>query len=169
MSRLELEYWIRFWGIQNDVGSRKEMCWFGITELDFFSFAGVTSGNEWDMEAMLPIRLVKNQTNQDYTKIAKGQVSESSIPVVKSKTLYFNNDQKDSTPKKSCSDFPFTLGCVNTKIGDLNAVLFSGKRYDDMYNKQLEIFLENSGYFSNSNNELTIDTWNDLMKRNAIK
>ena len=82
---------------------------------------------------------------------------KSDIPIVKSKPLYFNNDQKDTTPKKSCNDFPFTLGCVNSKIGDLNAKFFGGNRYDDMYNKQLENFLENKGYFSNSNNELTTE------------
>ena len=94
---------------------------------------------------------------------------KSDIPIVKSKPLYFNNDQKDTTPKKSCNDFPFTLGCVNSKIGDLNAKFFGGNRYDDMYNKQLENFLENKGYFSNSNNELTEKTWNYLMNINIIK
>jgi hypothetical protein len=94
---------------------------------------------------------------------------KSNIPIVKSKPLYFNNDQKDTTPKKSCNDFPFTLGCVNSKIGDLNAKFFGGNRYDDMYNKQLENFLENKGYFSNSNNELTEKTWNYLMNINIIK
>jgi hypothetical protein len=108
-----------------------------------------------------PNSVTNTTTNPDNKK--------PNIPIVKSKPLYFNNDQKDTTPKKSCNDFPFTLGCVNTKIGDLNAVLFRGKRYDDMYNKQLENFLDNIGYFSNSNNELTKDTWNDLMNRNTIK
>lgn len=91
------------------------------------------------------------------------------IPIVKSKPLYFNKEKKQDIVTKPCGDFPFTLGCVNTKIGDLNAVLFSGNRYDDTYNKQLENFLDNRGYFSNSNNELTLDTWNDLMNRNTIK
>ena len=90
-------------------------------------------------------------------------------PKIKTKTLTFDNNYIDKTPTKSCDKFPFTLGCVNTKIGDLNAVLFSGERYNDTYNKQLENFLVNKGYFSNSNNELTLDTWNNLMNRNTIK
>jgi hypothetical protein len=91
------------------------------------------------------------------------------IPIVKSKPLYFNKQKKTTIPTKPCDDFPFTLGCVNTKIGDLNAVLFSGNRYEDTYNKQLENFLDNRGYFSNSKNELTKDAWDDLMNRNVIK
>jgi hypothetical protein len=94
---------------------------------------------------------------------------KSDIPVVKSKPLYFNNDQKDTTPKKSCNDFPFTLGCVNTKIGDLNAKFFRGNRYDDMYNKQLENVLDNNGYFSNSKNELTKAVWDYLMNKSIMK
>lgn len=90
-------------------------------------------------------------------------------PVIKSKTLTFDDKYVDNTPTKKCDRFPFTLGCVNIKIGDLNAALFRGERYNDTYNKQLENFLDNKGFFSNSNNELTLDTWNDLMNRNAIK
>lgn len=165
-TRNEVEYWIRYWSSQYVEGSSREMYFFEIGLSYFYiggSSANITSGSSWLREAMLPIRLVKNKPNQDYSEIAKGQPSESSIPVVKTKTLYFNNDQNDTTPKKSCSDFPFTLGCVNTKIGELNAKFFRGNRYGDMYNKQLENFLDNRGYFSNSKNELTRDTWEYLM------
>lgn len=103
------------------------------------------------------------------TNTTKPDDKKSDIPVVKSKPLYFNNDQKDTTPKKSCDDFPFTLGCVNTKIGDLNAKFFRGNRYDDMYNKQLENVLDNNGYFSNSKNELTKDVWDYLMNKSIMK
>jgi hypothetical protein len=111
----------------------------------------------------------EDKPNSATNTTTKPDDKKSDIPVVKSKPLYFNNDQKDTTPKKSCNDFPFTLGCVNSKIGDLNAKFFGGNRYDDMYNKQLENFLENKGYFSNSNNELTEKTWNYLMNINIIK
>lgn len=109
----------------------------------------------------------KKKVNVVTTK--KTDDKKSNIPIVKSKPLYFNNDQKDATPKKDCSDFPFTLGCVNSKIGDLNAKFFRGNRYEDMYNKQLEKFLDNRGYFSDSKNELTRDTWEYLMNVNIIK
>jgi hypothetical protein len=99
----------------------------------------------------------------------KTDTKKSDIPVVKSKPLYFNDNVKDTTPTKDCSDFPFTLGCVNTKIGDLNAVLFRGERFNDMYGKKLKNFLDSAGYISNSNDELTLDTWSDLMNRNTIK
>ena len=111
----------------------------------------------------------EDKPNSATNTTTKPDNKKSDIPIVKSKPLYFNNDQKDTTPKKSCNDFPFTLGCVNSKIGDLNAKFFGGNRYDDMYNKQLENFLENKGYFSNSNNELTEKTWNYLMNINIIK
>jgi hypothetical protein len=90
-------------------------------------------------------------------------------PTIKTKTLTFDNTYVDKTPTKSCDKFPFELGCINTKIGDLNAKFFSGNRYNDTYNKQLENFLENKGYFSNSNNELTKETWDYLMNKNIIK
>lgn len=90
-------------------------------------------------------------------------------PVIKSKTLTFDDKYVDNTPTKNCDRFPFTLGCVNTKIGDLNAVLFRGERFNNMYGKKLKNFLDSAGYISNSNDELTLDTWSDLMNRNAIK
>jgi len=104
---------------------------------------------------------VTSTTTQDNKK--------PNIPIVKSKPLYFNKQKKITIPTKPCDDFPFTLGCVNSKIGDLNAALFSGDRNNDTYNKQLENFLDNRGYFSNSKNELTKDTWDDLINRNVIK
>jgi hypothetical protein len=118
---------------------------------------------------MLPLRLVKNKENQNYKTNYSTSSDETKIPVVKSKPLYFNREKKITIATKPCDDFPFTLGCVNTKIGDLNAVLFSGNRYEDTYNKQLENFLDNRGYFSNSNNELTQDTWSYIMNKSVIK
>ena len=116
-----------------------------------------------------PIDKKDDKKKVDVVATTKSDNKKSNIPVVKSKPLYFNNDQKDTTPTKDCSDFPFTLGCVNTKIGDLNAKFFRGNRYGDMYNKQLEKFLDNRGYFSDSKNELTRGTWEYLMNVNIIK
>jgi hypothetical protein len=66
------------------------------------------------------------KTKKDDTVVKKDKDDE--IPVVRTKPLYFDTDKKDDTPSKDCSDFPFTLGCVNSKIGDLNAKLFRGDR-----------------------------------------
>jgi hypothetical protein len=91
------------------------------------------------------------------------------IPIVKSKPLYFNKQKKVDVVTKPCGDFPFTLGCVNTKIGDLNAKLFGGDRLNDTYGKELENLLLNTGNFSNSNNELTQDTWSYIMNKSVIR
>lgn len=99
----------------------------------------------------------------------KTDTKKSDIPVVKSKPLYFNKDKKVDVPTKNCIDFPFTLGCVNTKIGDINAKLFRGERFNDTYNEELLNFLDNRGYFKDSNKEITLDIWNKLNNRNVIK
>jgi hypothetical protein len=99
----------------------------------------------------------------------KSDDKKSDIPVVKSKPLYFNKDKKVDIPTKDCIDFPFTLGCVNTKIGDINAKLFRGERFNDTYNEELLNFLDNRGYFKDSNKEITLDIWNKLNNRNVIK
>jgi hypothetical protein len=99
----------------------------------------------------------------------KTDIKKSVFPVVKSKPLYFNKDKKVDVPTKDCIDFPFTLGCVNTKIGDLNAKLFNGDRLNDTYGKELEHLLLNTANFSNSNNELTQKTWDYIMNKSIIK
>jgi hypothetical protein len=106
---------------------------------------------------------------KDNTVIKKDKKDE--IPVVRTKPLYFNTDKKDDTPSKDCSDFPFTLGCVNSKIGDLNASLFMGDRDDNKYTKELQHFLDTTGNFNNTNvnMEITKDMWDRLMSRNIIK
>ena len=105
---------------------------------------------------------------KDDTVVKKDKDNE--IPVVRTKPLYFDT-YKDTTPTKDCGDFPFTLGCVNTKIGDLNAKLFNGDRDNDKYTKSLQNFLDNTANFGsdNPNMELTKDLWNQIMNKNIIK
>jgi len=117
-----------------------------------------------------------NSTKKDDTVVKKDDTvvkkdKDDEIPVVRTKPLYFNRDKKDNTPTKSCNDFPFTLGCINTKIGDLNAELFSGNRKNDTYTKGLQKFLDNTGNFGsrNPNMEITKDLWNELMNKSIIK
>jgi hypothetical protein len=119
-----------------------------------------------------------NSTKKDDTVIKKDKKDDTvvkkdkkdEIPVVRTKPLYFNT-YKDNTPSKDCSDFPFTLGCVNSKIGDLNAKLFRGDRKNDKYVKRLQNLLNNSANFnsSNPNMEITKDLWNELMNKQVIK
>ena len=119
-------------------------------------------------DEVTPPTPVKTKTNTTVNTDNK----KDKIPVVRSKPLYFNNDKKDDTPTKSCNDFPFTLGCVNSKIGDLNAKLYSGNRYNDQYTKDLQSNLDNGGNFNrqvNPNKELTKDLWDELMNKQVIK
>lgn len=109
------------------------------------------------------------KTKTDNTIVKKDKDDE--IPVVRSKPLYFDTDKKDDTPSKDCGDFPFTLGCINSKIGDLNAKLFRGDRKNNKYIKRLQNLLNNSANFnsSNPNMEITKDLWDELMNKQVIK
>jgi len=91
-------------------------------------------------------------------------------PDYKKSVLKFDNNKNytDNTPSKDCNSFPFTLGCVNTKIGDLNAVLFNGDRMGDKFNETLENSLDNTGWinkYKNPNSEITQELWDKLMKQ----
>ena len=117
-----------------------------------------------------------NSTKKDDTVVKKDDTvvkkdKDDEIPVVRSKPLYFDTDKKDDTPPKDCGDFPFTLGCINSKIGDLNAKLFRGDRKDNKYIKRLQNLLNNSANFnsSNPNMEITKDLWDELMNKQVIK
>lgn len=109
----------------------------------------------------------KKDSTTNTTK--KPDDKKSDIPIVKSKPLYFNNDKKINIPTKPCDKFPFELGCVNTKIGDINAKLFDGNRFDDTYEEELFNFLDNAGYFKGTNKEITQDIWNKINNRGVIK
>lgn len=92
------------------------------------------------------------------------------IPVVRTNTLRFNNDKKTYVATKKCDDFPFTLGCSNKLIGDLNASLFNGDRKNDVYSDELQNDLDNTGnFYKNPNMEITKDLWTKLMNRKIIK
>lgn len=117
-----------------------------------------------------------NSTKKDDTVVKKDNTvvkkdKDDEIPVVRTKPLYFDTDKEDDTPTKDCGDFNFTLGCVNTKIGDLNAKLFRGDRKKDIYTQKLQDFLYHTGNFGsdNPNKELTKDLWNELMNKSVIK
>ena len=106
-----------------------------------------------------------------FEEFEKKIMGTDQLPVVKSKPLYFDKNVKDKTPTKPCNDFPFALGCINSKIGDLNAKLFMGNRYNDVYNEELYNIFDNTGAFNstNPNKELTQKIWDYYMKSRTIK
>lgn len=121
-----------------------------------------------DSDPVTPTKKDDTVVKKDDTVVKKDKDNE--IPVVRTKPLYFDRDKKDDTPTKDCSDFPFTLGCVNTKIGDLNAKLFMGDRKKDTYTKSLQSTLDTGNFGPNNpNKELTKNIWNELMNKQVIK
>ena len=116
---------------------------------------------------MLPLRLVKNKPNQDYSEIAKEELNESIIPKIKTRTITFEKTPEDTIPTMQCSDFPFKLGCINPKIGDFNATVFRGDRYNDTYTTRVQSYLDGNSWFTkeNPNKELTQEIWNKFMKK----
>jgi hypothetical protein len=97
--------------------------------------------------------------------------TDSKIPKIKTTTVTFEKTPEDKTPKKQCADFPFELGCVNPKIGDFNAVVFRGNRYDDTYTTSVQDHLNRLSWFTkeNKNKELTRDIWDHFMNKRVIK
>ncbi len=111
----------------------------------------------------------KKKTDSGTTK--KTDNKKSDIPVVKTRTITFEKTPEDKTPTKQCSDFPFQLGCVNPKIGDFNATIFRGNRFNNAYTTRVQTHLDGLSWFTdeNPNKELTQDIWNEFMNKSVIK
>jgi hypothetical protein len=112
------------------------------------------------------------KTKTDTKKDTKTSVStDSKIPKLKTTTVTFEKTPEDKTPKKQCVDFPFELGCVNPKIGDFNAIIFRGNRYNDTYEVGGQEYLDRSSWFTSDNpdKKLTRDIWNYFMNKRVIK
>jgi hypothetical protein len=92
-------------------------------------------------------------------------------PAVKTRTITFEKTPEDKIPTKQCSDFPFQLGCINPKIGDFNATVFRGDRYNDTYTTRVQTHLDRLSWFTkeNQNKELTQDIWDEFMNKSVIK
>jgi hypothetical protein len=91
------------------------------------------------------------------------------------KTVYIYNGVDDDTDfgtvqssdNKECKDFPFTLGCVNDYIGDINEKFFGkGRRRANVFSTALLKQLQSYGFIVPSNKEpkITEDIYNDIMK-----
>jgi hypothetical protein len=110
--------------------------------------------------------LVTTPNPDEKKKPTPAEKEKEEIPVVRTNTLHFNNDKKTYVATKKCDDFPFTLGCSNKLIGDLNASLFNGDRMNDVYNDELQNLLDNGGNFGiNSNKEITKKIYDKIMDR----
>lgn len=117
-----------------------------------------------------------------YTEISKSfnigtfeefekRILSDTTPVIKTKTVTFEKTPEDKTSTKPCNDFPFQLGCINPKIGDFNAAIFDGNRFNDAYTKTVQTYLDRNRWFTkeNPNKEMTLDIWNEFMNKRVIK
>ena len=97
---------------------------------------------------------IKLGTFDEYEKKLVG----SSSPEVKTVTTnYVTKYPSTQNPKKAfnwkpCDEntYPWTYGCKNTKIGQMNLSLF-GDRYGDIFGDELMNALESYGYFGGPN------------------
>ena len=144
---------------------------FNINKKGFtFKIAQIFTGTGVKVETPTPTQDTTVKKKKDTTVPVEKKKDE--IPVVRTNTLHFNNDKKTYVATKKCDDFPFTLGCSNKLIGDLNASLFNGDRMNDVYSDELQNTLDNSGSFSirdNPNMEITKDLFTKLINRKVIK
>ena len=142
---------------------------FNINKKGFtFKIAQIFTGTGVKVETPTPAQDTTVKKKKDTTVPVEKKKDE--IPVVRTNTLHFNNDKKTYVATKKCDDFPFTLGCSNKLIGDLNASLFDGDRMNDVYNDELQNDLENVGqFYNNPNKEITKDMWTKFMNRRIIK
>ena len=99
------------------------------------------------------------------------QMIGDDTPSIKTRTITFEKTPEDKIPTKQCSDFPFQLGCINPKIGDFNASVFMGNRYNDTYTTRVQTHLDRLSWFTdeNPNKELTQNIWNEFMNKSVIK
>lgn len=121
----------------------------------------------------------ETDTKKDSTSSEKIDKKDVTVPVVKkdenmgfkSRTITFGKRPKDKTPTKQCDDFPFELGCINKKIGDLSAKMFRGNRENDTYNKTVQGHIDSLGYFNddNPNKLLTQNIYNRNLISESIK
>jgi len=109
-----------------------------------------------------------NTTNTDNTKKDGGKT-------IINKTVYNYNGVDDDTDfgtvqssdNKECKDFPFTLGCINDYIGDINEKIFGvGKRRSNVFSTPLLKQLQSYGYLvpNDKDPKITEDIYNRIMK-----
>lgn len=81
------------------------------------------------------------------------------------------SDEPDFEPNisqnKECNDYPFTLGCINVDIGDINEKFFGkGNRRADVFSTKLLNSLKSYGYImpNDKDPKITEDMYNRIMK-----
>ena len=76
----------------------------------------------------------------------------------------FDSNQSEN---KECNDYPFTLGCINDDIGDINEKFFGvGRRRSNLFSTALLKQLKSYGYIMPNDKEpkITEDIYNRIMK-----
>jgi hypothetical protein len=98
--------------------------------------------------------LIKNATGSASDSTQKNTQQPTQDSQQAGNKLYQNvyNLKQSDTPtphalnSKTCTDFPFTIGCINPKIGQLNKI-FLGDELSDIFDNHLYKSLLSDGYF----------------------
>lgn len=89
---------------------------------------------------------IKNPQTQPSQQDQKYQLHQTNINFGPDQPVHVDTN----IPTKSCSDFPFTFGCQNKIIGDINQALFKN-RLNDTFDTHLYKELTDNGFFNDTN------------------
>lgn len=148
-----------------------------------YSFGSILSGTAKKIES--------NKVNVNTNKTNTNNTSSDSSNKKTDKKVKSDDDQKyklyqnvinfgpdkpfkvDTIPTRQCTDFPFTFGCKNPLIGDINQVIFNN-RLSDVYDKHLDQDLNNNDFFKQPDEkqgEISKHIYDQIMslKENKLK
>ena len=116
----------------------------------------------------------KKDDGKKTTPTSDTKKDKDSGKTIINKTVYNYSgvsDEPDFEPNisqnKECNDYPFTLGCINVDIGDINEKFFGkGNRRADVFSTKLLNSLKSYGYImpNDKDPKITEDMYNRIMK-----
>lgn len=116
----------------------------------------------------------KKDDGKKTTPTSDTKKDKDSGKTIINKTVYNYSgvsDEPDFEPNisqnKECNDYPFTLGCINVDIGDINEKFFGkGNRRADLFSTKLLNSLKSYGYImpNDKDPKITEDMYNRIMK-----
>ena len=116
----------------------------------------------------------KKDDGKKTTPTSDTKKDKDSGKTIINKTVYNYSgvsDEPDFEPNisqnKECNDYPFTLGCINVDIGDINEKFFGkGNRRTNLFSTKLLNSLKSYGYImpNDKDPKITEDMYNRIMK-----
>ena len=118
-----------------------------------YSFGSILSGTAKKIESNINTNKTdnKNTSTDSSNKNTGNKVKSDDDQKYKlyQNVINFGPDKPfkvDTIPTRECTDFPFTFGCKNPLIGDINQVI-SNNRLSDVYDSHLNQDLNNNDFF----------------------